>query len=228
MISLLAIVLTLIIYVMAKRLYVRFKWIVFSPIILTPLVIMFILKGTHISYDSYKNNVSIINLLLGPATVAFAIPMYKSFHLLKKYRMEIILSVTVGTVIAVCSSLLLAILFHLQDFLVHSIVPRSITTPIAMDVSKTLGGDPSVTVLFVILTGIAGATIGPILIRFLALRSSIAKGLLMGVAAHGTGTAKAFEFGQLEGTFSSLAMISTAIITIILSQTFIPLLFHIL
>lgn len=109
--------------------------------------------------------------------------------------------------------------------LVQSIIPRSVTIPIAINVSETLGGDPNITILFVVLSGIIGTFIAPTLIKYLALHSSLAKGLLLGVASHGTGTARAFEFGKIEGTFSSLGMIVAALLTIVFANIFLPLLF---
>jgi predicted murein hydrolase (TIGR00659 family) len=228
MLSLGAIAVTLLSYLLSKKLYGYKKTIIFSPIIFAPVLVITLLSFGDVTYETYKKGSNLLSYMLGPATVAFAIPMYKHFHLLKKHSIEILVSVLSGTMIATLSSLFLALLFHLNSELVNSIIPRSITIPIAVDVSKSIGGDPSVTILFVILSGILGTMIGPKLIRLLTLRSSVAKGLLLGVAAHGTGTARAFEIGKLEGTFSSLAMIIAAIITLVFAHTFIPALFNML
>ncbi|KYG31396.1 LrgB family protein [Priestia endophytica] len=219
-----AIVGTLAAYMLSKVLYKRFKTIIFSPIVLAPVILIGTLVIGDIPYTSYKEGADSISYLLGPATVAFAVPIYKNLHLLKKHGVEIILSVASGTMIAMFSSLLLAFLFHFDHLLTNSLVPRSITIPIAVNVSQTLGGDPSLTILFVIITGIVGAYAGPKLIKLLTLRSSVARGLLLGVSAHGTGTARAFEFGTLEGTFSSLAMIMTALLTLLISTALLPFL----
>ncbi|MFC3884323.1 LrgB family protein [Bacillus songklensis] len=228
LLSLGAIVVTLLSYLISKKIYEYKRIIIFSPIVFAPVIIIILLSFGDMTYETYKKGSNLLSYMLGPATVAFAIPMYKHFQLLKKHSIEILVSVLSGTMIATLSSLFLALLFHLNGQIVNSIIPRSITIPIAVDVSESIGGDPSVTILFVIMTGIWGTMIGPKLIRLLTLRSSVAKGLLMGVAAHGTGTARAFELGKLEGTFSSLAMIITAILTLVFAHTIIPALFNML
>ncbi|MDQ0243931.1 putative murein hydrolase (TIGR00659 family) [Bacillus fengqiuensis] len=223
-----AIIFTLLSYLLSKKMYRCKKMMIFSPIVFAPILLILLLSIGDIQYETYKKGANFLSYMLGPATVAFAIPMYKNFQLLKKHSTEILVSVIGGTTIATLSSLFLALLFHLNGQLVNSLIPRSITIPIAVDVSKSIGGDPSVTVLFVIVSGILGTMIGPKLIHLLTLRSAVAKGLLLGVAAHGTGTARAFEIGKLEGTFSSLAMIIAAIITLVFAHTFIPALFNML
>ncbi|TYR79847.1 LrgB family protein [Priestia megaterium] len=221
----LALPLTLFFYFISKTLYQKFKTILVSPVLLAPALLIGILMLSHSSYEQYKQGADFISYMLGPATVAFAVPMYKYFYLLKKYRVEITLSVASGTLVAMVSSMILAGFFHLQSTLVQSIIPRSVTIPIAINVSQTLGGDPNITILFVVLSGIIGTLIAPRLIQTLALHSSIAKGLLLGVASHGTGTARAFELGKIEGTFSSLGMIIAALLTILFSNMLLPSLF---
>lgn len=217
--------LTLVVYTLSKWLYKKYKTILVSPILLAPCLLIIFLLFSHGSYDQYKQGADFISYMLGPATVAFAVPMYKYFHLLKKHRVEIAVSVATGTLVAMVSSMVLAGLFHMKATLVQSIIPRSVTIPIAINVSGTLGGDPNITILFVVLSGIIGTFIAPTLIKYLALHSSLAKGLLLGVASHGTGTARAFEFGKIEGTFSSLGMIVAALLTMVFANIFLPLLF---
>ncbi|MGZ4161729.1 MAG: LrgB family protein, partial [Neobacillus sp.] len=160
------------------------------------------------------------------ATVAFAIPIYKHFQLVKKYIGNIIVSITAGTLIAIFSSFGLSKLIHLNSDFVVSILPRSITTPIAIEVSKEIGGLPTLTTVFVILTGVIGGVIGPMVIKGLSIKTPIAKGLALGMAAHGAGTNKAMEYGEQEGTFSTLAMIFAAWITLIWGFSLIPALMN--
>jgi putative effector of murein hydrolase len=164
--------------------------------------------------------------MLGPATVAFAIPIYKHFHLVKKYIGNIVLSVTVGTLVAIFSTFALSMLLNLNSEFIISILPRSITTPIAIEVSKEIGGLPTLTTIFVILTGIIGGIIGPLEIKWLSIKSPIAKGLALGMSAHGVGTSKAMEYGEQEATFSTLAMIFAAWITMAWGSLLIPLLIN--
>lgn len=222
LLKIVSILVTCLIYWGSKATYARRKWVIFSPILISPIVLILLIVFTHFPYPTYIGGAKWLSYFLGPATVAFAVPMYKHFHLLKKHFIEVIASITVGSMIAIISSFLYAIWIHLSQSLITSLVPRSITTPIAMDISKTIGGVPTLTAVFVIITGITGAVAGPALIRWLRIESPSARGLMLGMSSHGVGTSKAFEFGELEGTFSSLAMIIAAIITIILAFTLFP------
>ncbi|MED1203669.1 LrgB family protein [Heyndrickxia acidicola] len=219
-----SLILTAAIFVLCKKLYKKRKSLLLTPILICPLILIIMLLISHTSYSTYNSGAQWLTKLLGPATVAFAVPMYKHYQLLKKHVVEIIISLIVGSLTAIASSFLFAVWVKLSPSLINSLVPRSITTPIAMDISKTIGGVPTLTAVFVIVTGLAGTVVGPLLIRLIGIRSSTAKGLLLGMGAHGAGTSKAFEMGELEGTFASLAMVVAAIISIILAYTFFPVL----
>ncbi|MFD0868182.1 MULTISPECIES: LrgB family protein [Paenibacillus] len=216
--------LTLLIYQGAVRLYARHNKIWLAPIIIVPVVIIAFLALTPVGYDQFESGGKWLSRMLEPATVALAIPLYKYSSLLKKYAAEIIGSVLFGSLVAIFTSALLAGWMHLEPKWVNSLLPRSVTTPIAMTISQRLGGIPPITAVFVILTGIAGMIIGPLVIRYLPIRSGISKGLLLGVGAHGSGTSKAFEFGPVEGALASLAMIITAMVTIVTAPLLLPFL----
>ncbi|WP_027417654.1 CidB/LrgB family autolysis modulator [Aneurinibacillus terranovensis] len=222
--GILCLVLTVLAYWAAKKLY-RFKNIVvLSPLLVTPLLLILFLSVSHISYGTYNSGAKWLTAMLQPATVAFAIPLYKYFQLLKRHAVEILISVVFGSCIAILSSVVLAGFVHLNPQMVDSILPRSITTPIAMNVSQTLGGIPTMTAVFVILTGICGMVIGPFVIRFLQIRNSIARGVLLGMGAHGAGTSKALELGSIEGAIASLAMIIASIVTLFIAPLAAPFL----
>lgn len=219
-----SIIITVLVFMLCKKIYRRWNFVLLSPILICPIILILLLAVFHTPYAAYNGGAQWLTKLLGPATVAFAVPMYKHFHLLKKHGIEIISSMLVGSATAIVSSFLLAWWMKLSPSLINSLVPRSITTPIAMDISKTIGGVPTMTAVFVIITGLTGTVVGPLIIRFMSIRQSTAKGLLLGMGAHGAGTSKAFEIGELEGTFASLAMVVAAIISIILAYTFFPIL----
>lgn len=213
---------TIAIFYGSKFIYVKFGKAWLTPMLLTPIVVIMILLVTGTPYEKYYAGGNLLTNLLGPATVAFAVPIYKNKALLKKHAIEIIVSITVGSTVAITSSFSLALLMGLNNELTHSLVPRSVTTPIAMDISTMIGGSPTLTAVFVMTTGILGGLLAPMLIRSCHFNTPSAKGLMLGMGAHGTGTSKAFEFGELEGTFSSLAMVVAALISIVLSTTFFP------
>ncbi|KKO54681.1 CidB/LrgB family autolysis modulator [Paenibacillus sp. DMB20] len=217
--------LTLIIYWAAKKLYQRKNKVYFSPLLLTPIIIVVILMQTGVSYESYNEGAGWLSDLLQPATVAFAVPLYKNFQTLKKHAAEIMVSVISGSVMAIISSAFLAKWLHLSSSLTTSLVPRSITTPIAMNVSQVIGGVPNMTAVFVIMTGILGSMIGPSVMKVFRIKGDIARGILFGTSAHGTGTSKAFEFSSLSGTISSISMILAALFTLCAAPLLMSFLF---
>lgn len=213
---------TYIIYRLVKMAYQRWGFPLLHPLLMTPIALISLISVMHVPANEYLVSTKWLTHLLGPATVAFAIPIYKHFALIKKNIGNILISITTGTLIAIFSSLGLSKLIHLNSDFVVSILPRSITTPIAIEVSKEIGGLPTLTTVFVILTGVAGGVIGPSVIKGLSIKTPIAKGLALGMAAHGAGTNKAMEYGEQEGTFSTLAMIFAAAITFIWGFSLIP------
>jgi predicted murein hydrolase (TIGR00659 family) len=217
---------TYIFYRLTKKINKKWSFPLFHPLLIAPLAIIGLISLIHVSANDYLSSAKWLTYMLGPATVAFAIPIYKHFQLVKKYIGNIIVSITAGTLIAIFSSFGLSKLIHLNSDFVVSILPRSITTPIAIEVSKEIGGLPTLTTVFVILTGVIGGVIGPMVIKGLSIKTPIAKGLALGMAAHGAGTNKAMEYGEQEGTFSTLAMIFAAWITLIWGFSLIPALMN--
>ncbi|QWI72950.1 LrgB family protein (plasmid) [Bacillus mycoides] len=224
LLPIISIISTILVFTLCKKIYHKWKSVLLSPILICPIVLIILLMVFHTSYASYNSGAQWLTKLLSPATVAFAIPMYKHSHLLKKHGIEIIASMAVGSLTAIVSTFFFALWMNFSPSLINSLVPRSITTPIAMDISKTIGGIPTMTAIFVIITGLTGTVLGPFLIRLICIKTSTAKGLLLGMGAHGAGTSKAFEIGEFEGTFASLAMVVAAIVSIILAYSVFPVL----
>ncbi|WP_026571689.1 MULTISPECIES: LrgB family protein [Sediminibacillus] len=215
---------TSLLYMLAKAGYKRIPLPIFHPLLLSPILIIVLISLLHVSADQYLDSASLLTHMLGPATVAFAIPIYKHLPVLKKYIGTIVTSITIGTLVAIFSSFLLSLLMHLNNQFLVSVLPRSITTPIAIEVSKDIGGIPTLTTVFVILTGIIGGIIGPAVIKRFSIKSTIAKGLALGTSAHGVGTNKAMEYGEQAATFSTLAMIFAASLTVLWGKFLIPML----
>ncbi|MBP2652770.1 MAG: CidB/LrgB family autolysis modulator [Firmicutes bacterium] len=221
MLALACLILTVIIYFSAKWYYQNNPKAYLSPLLTAPLLIIAFLTLTHISYQAYYSGAKWLSNTLQPATIAFAFPLYKYRSTLKQHAGEIIVGVLFGSIIAIISSDWIAKSFSLNPQLVSSLIPHSITTPIAMDIAKNIGGIPAIAAVFVIITGLAGALIGPLIIKLLKIETEVARGILFGTSAHGAGTAKAFEFSSVTGTISSLAMIITAIISACIIPTLI-------
>ncbi|WP_223282714.1 LrgB family protein [Neobacillus kokaensis] len=217
---------TYLVYRFAKKVYSKWGLPFFHPLLIVPIVLILIISITHVSANQYLEATKWLSHMLGPATVAFAVPIYRHLTTIKKYLGTIIISITSGTLVAIFSTFGLSKLLHLKYDFVTSILPRSITTPIAIEVSKEIGGLPALTTVFVILTGVIGGVVGPTVLKWLSIRTPIAKGLALGMAAHGAGTNKALDYGEQAATFSSLAMIFAAMITLIWGVLLIPPLMH--
>ncbi|MCI3195352.1 MULTISPECIES: CidB/LrgB family autolysis modulator [Bacillus] len=213
-IGIISLFLTVLVYMGAKKVYARHPKVYTSPLLVTPAVLVGLLLLVNVPYETYNLGGEMLTDMLQPATVAFAIPLYKYFPILKKYAVEIILNVAIGSCIAIISTALIAKWLHLGTGLIDSLVPRSVTTPIAMNVSEMIGGMPAVTAVFVILTALLGTIIGPMVIRYFRIDNEIARGVLLGTSAHGAGTSKAFELSSVSGTISSVSMILAAIMTL--------------
>ncbi|WP_241593041.1 LrgB family protein [Rosenbergiella epipactidis] len=217
-------VLTVVIYYLNKRLYRRWRLLLLMPLVFTPLVLIILLLTTHISWQHYIGDNHWLIWLLGPATLAFAIPVYENFGLIRRHWMSLGAGVFTAVVVAVLSSVWLARLFSLPEMVERSLAVRSITTPFALAAAKQVGGQPDLVALFVVITGVFGMAIGDFLFLRLMIKQSISKGASLGAASHGAGTAKAYQLGPEEGVVSSLVMMLAGIMTVLLAP-FIRLLF---
>ncbi|MFB5189910.1 LrgB family protein [Alicyclobacillus fastidiosus] len=213
---------TVLFFVLCRWIYKQAKFDLLTPILTTPILLVLVLLVAHIPYGSYRAGTSIITYFLQPATVAFAVPLYQNFQLLRKNVLEMVVSICSGVVIAISVAFFLGKVLHLNLTLIKSMVPKSITTPIAMDVSTAIGGNPTLTAVFVIITALTGITIGPVVIRLLRVRTPIARGVLFGTSSHSAGTSKAFEYGEVEGAMSSISMIIAAIVTLFIAPYLVP------
>lgn len=217
-------VLTVVVYYLNKRLYRRWRLLLLMPLVFTPLVLIILLLTTHISWENYIGDNHWLIWLLGPATLAFAIPVYENLGLIRRHCMSLGAGVLTAVVVAVLSSVWLARLFSLPEMVERSLSVRSITTPFALAAAKQVGGQPDLVALFVVITGVFGMAIGDFLFLRLMIKQSIAKGASLGAASHGAGTAKAYQLGPEEGVVSSLVMMLAGIMTVLLAP-FIRLLF---
>ena len=177
-----------------------------TPLLVAAGVIGFVLVVLGIDYDAYADGAAVLTFLLGPATVALALPLYRQAWHVKEAALMVVGVVLFGSVFSIVGGYWLTIWLGGSEELAVSMAPKSSTTPIAMALSESLGGWPSVTVLFVMVAGLAGAVFGPWLLTVARITDPHARGLAMGVASHGIGTSRAFQEGQAQGAFSGLAM----------------------
>ncbi|AIU74434.1 MULTISPECIES: LrgB family protein [Hafniaceae] len=223
-ISVLCLLMTLALYFANKKIYRRLHTIWMMPLVLTPLILVLFLVVTHVSYQDYMGESRWLLWLLGPATIAFAVPVYENMAVIRRHWMSLSAGVITATVVAVSSSVWLARLLTLPEEVQRSLAVRSITTPFALEAAKQLGGQPDLVALFVVITGVFGMAVGDILFLRLAVRSGMAKGAGLGASSHGAGTAKAYEIGQTEGVVSSLVMMLAGVVTVVLA----PLIGHVM
>ncbi|HEN3584541.1 TPA: LrgB family protein [Yersinia enterocolitica] len=206
---------TLALYFANKKLYRRRRSLLLMPLVLTPMVLVLLLVVTHISYQDYIGETHWLLWLLGPATIAFAVPVYETLSIIRRHWLSLTAGVITAITVAVVSSVWLAKLLTLSEEVQRSLAVRSITTPFALEAAKQLGGQPDLVALFVVITGVFGMAVGDLLFLRLSVRSGLAKGAGLGASSHGAGTAKAYEMGQQEGVVSSLVMMLAGIITVI-------------
>lgn len=212
--ALFGICLTLFIYQIASSLQKKTKSPLLNPLLISSLIIIALLLITKISFDDYFIGGKMISTLIAPATVSLAIPLYTHKKTLLKHSKVILIAILSGVIAHAVTLGVLAFVLNLEPSIIASLTPKSVTTAIAQDISISLNGIPIITVCIVILTGIIGAAISPILVKTFKLDDDIAIGLALGTSAHAVGTSKAIETNETQGTMSTLALILTGIITV--------------
>ncbi len=209
--------LTLLFYYASKWLYRRKRILPLMPLLLAPTLLIAVVLLFHIPYADYMAESHWLLWLLGPATVAFAIPIYEQRQLIRRHWLSLGVGVLASVLVAVASSVLLARWFALPELLQRSLAMRSITTPFAVEATRSVGGNADLTALFVVLTGVIGMAVGETVLTLLAIRSRLGKGAGFGASAHGAGTAKAYQLGNSEGVVSSMAMMIAGMVTVLLA-----------
>lgn len=217
LLSVLCLLLTLMFYYGSKLLYRRKRTIFLMPLLLAPLLLVVVVMGFHIPYQDYMAESHWLLWMLGPATVAFAIPVYDNRYLIQRHWLSLSVGVMVSVVVAVGSTVLLARWLELPELLQRSLAMRSITTPFAVEATKSIGGQSDLTALFVVLTGVIGMAVGEVVLTVLSIRSRLGKGASLGASAHGAGTAKAYQIGNSEGVVSSVVMMIAGMVTVLIA-----------
>lgn len=217
--------LTTIAYLFFNSLYVKYRWTLLTPVLTTTVALIAILLAFDIPYSRYMLGGQWIGALLGPAVVALAVPLYKQRSLLARNLWPVAAGVTAGALAGMLSGALLAKLLRFSNEMVMTILPKSITTPVAMQLAEGLGGIPSLAAVFVMIAGFTGLIIGPRLLKGLGVESPIGRGIGLGSSAHGLGTAKAFEYGIEDASMSSVAMTLSAVVGSFLGPVIVWLFF---
>jgi predicted murein hydrolase (TIGR00659 family) len=222
---LLGLTITLCAYVLGYYLYRKCRYHpLVNPVLIAVLLLVSLLVVSDTPYSRYFEGAQFVHFMLGPATVALAVPLYRQFHLVRRSAAAVAVALVFGSITAVLSAVGIAWLLGASRATLLSLAPKSVTTPVAMGIAEQIGGLPSLTAVLVILSGITGAVLGTYTLNLVRVKDWRARGLAMGVASHGIGTARAFTVNEVAGAFSSLAMGLNALATAVLLPVLMALL----
>lgn len=214
---------TLFAYLIAQRLYRWSNWNSFvNPVAISILLLVLLLTFTKTPYKTYFDGAQFIHFLLGPTTVALAIPLYDLRAQLAKTWLPILLGLFAGALTAVTTTVLIAGALGASPQTILSLAPKSVTTPIAMSITEKLGGLPALSAAFVILTGVLGSIIAGPLFKFLNITTAAAQGFTLGLSAHGMGTSRAFQIDSTAGAYASLAIGLSGLTTALIAPLIMP------
>jgi predicted murein hydrolase (TIGR00659 family) len=186
-----------------------------NPVLISIVIVAAMLLSLHVRYQDYLNGGQYISFLLGPATVALALPLHRQARHIRQAALPILVCLAVGAVCAVLVAVVVTKAFGGTNSLALSMAPKSATTPIAIALSQSAGGLPALTAVLTVLTGVLGAVAGPRVLSLLRIRDRRVRGFAIGMSSHGIGTARAFHESPVEGAFSGLAMALNALATAI-------------
>lgn len=211
----LGVVISLLSYGLGCVLKKKFKLAIFNPLLISVAMTIGVLLLFRIDYDTYEKGTKVISFFLTPATVCLAVPLYEQLQVLKNNKCAILFGTLSGVITSLVVILLLALVFRLEHSHYVTLLPKSITTAIGMDLSKELGGYPSLTVASIVITGILGNVIGGFVLKLFRITEPVAEGVALGSASHVIGTSKAMELGDIQGAMGSLSIVVAGILTVI-------------
>lgn len=199
----------------------KWKLAIFNPLLISIILTILFLLLFDIEYEKYNEGAKYLSYLLTPATICLAVPLYEQIELLKKNYKAVLLGISSGVLMSMCSVLILAIIFRFDHKTYVTFLPKSITTAIGMGVSEEFGGYVAITVAVIVVTGVLGNMFAETVCKVCRIDEPIAKGIALGTASHAIGTAKAMEMGEVEGAMSSLSIVVSGILTVIGANIFV-------
>lgn len=212
------------IYYVARQIQKWTGWVVLNPILITIAALIALLQLTGISYETYEQGGQYIDFWLKPAIVALGVPLYQHLGQIRRHLLPILMSQLVGCLVGIVSVTLIASALGASHEVIVSLAPKSVTTPIAMEVCKAAGGIPSLTAAIVVIVGLFGAIFGFKILEVWHVRNPFSQGISMGTAAHAVGTSRAMEKGETYGAYSSLGLILNGVLTALLTPFVLKLL----
>lgn len=217
------IIISLVVFEIGVFLFKKSKnFFLFTPLFVAMVLGVIVLKVTGISYEQYNEGGKYISFFLEPATVAFAIPLYKKRDVLKKYWFEIVLALTIGSIGSLFSVIVVGKLIHMHPAIIASILPQAATTAIAVPISESIGGVASITAFTVIFNGVLTYALGKMALRYFRIKDEIAQGLSLGAAGHALGGAVSMELGETETAMASIAVVIVGLVTVVVVPIFAP------
>ena len=217
------IIISLVVFEIGVFLFKKSKnFFLFTPLFVAMVLGVIVLKVTGISYEQYNEGGKYISFFLEPATVAFAIPLYKKRDVLKKYWFEIVLALTIGSIGSLFSVIVVGKLIHMHPAIIASILPQAATTAIAVPISESIGGVASITAFTVIFNWVLTYALGKMALRYFRIKDEIAQGLSLGAAGHALGVAVSMELGETETAMASIAVVIVGLVTVVVVPIFAP------
>ncbi len=210
------IILSLFSYFIGFQIKKKWDYPIFNPLLLSMIIIIITLLLTGISFETYQYGAKYLTYFLTPVTVCLAVPLYKQLMVLKQNIEAVIIGILIGCIVHAGVLILILRLWGTDIKLILSLLPKSITTAIALGVSSEIGGIQAVTVIGVSIAGLSGAIIGPTILKVFHIKEPVAQGIAIGSASHAIGTSKAVELGEIQAAMSSLAIVVTGLLTVII------------
>ena len=209
--------LTLAVYFLAQKLHKRLKLVITTPILITIVTIILVLILLNVEFKVYNKGGKFISFFLGPSVVALGVLFYEKYEEIKNNIKPFIIAVTLGGLTSIFSAVFILSLLHAPDYLLRSLTPKSVTTPIAIEISKSISGIPPITAGVVIAVGIFGNAFGVYILKVLGIKSKTAIGSALGTASHGIGTARALEESEISGIYGGIALCVNGCLTALIS-----------
>lgn len=206
---------SLVTYFFGMFLRKKLNYAIVNPLLISTILTIVFLLIFDVDYETYNQGAQYLSVFLTPVTICLAVPLYRQLQVLRKNMVAVIVAISCGVVAHAFTIIALGKLFGLDRLLMLSVLSKSVTTPIAVGISNELKGIEAVTIMGVMVAGIMGAVLGPVICKIFRIKEPVAQGLGIGSASHAVGTSKALEMGEIQGAMSSLAIVVTGILTVI-------------
>jgi predicted murein hydrolase (TIGR00659 family) len=210
-------------YLLTRRIFLIFKYPLLNPVFVSTLLVIAALKGGGFTLADYRPAQEAMTFLLGPATAALALPLYHNRAVLKDHAFPVLTGVIAGCLATIAAALIAGRFLGLSKGVLISLGPKSVTVPIAVEISRIAGGEPALTAAFVVATGMIGSILGPLTLSLLQVGNPVARGLALGTVSHGQGTAVALMEGETAGAMGGVAMAIAAVFTALIAPYYLPL-----